>query len=80
MARLYGFVAPAELNSGHDPVRVLKVALTLAALTQTLTYDPDEVSFWSNSAVADEGRPPFNIRNEQTDLDELVSVCTLEVA
>ncbi len=80
MAAFYGFVAPAELSSGHDPLRVLRVALARADLVATLSYDPDSVSFWAKSAISSSEAEVFEIENQSTGLKEPACVCALQTA
>ena len=78
MATLYAFIAPAELASRHDPVRVLRTATSRADLVANANYDPDRVSFWSLDDVVDVEQPPVSVTNLKTGGAEPACVCKME--
>ncbi len=77
MSLIFAFIAPGELESRHDPVRVLKISLDRARLLSDLRYDPNSTYFWALRAVESVERPPIDITNDMTDQPEAVCVCTL---
>jgi hypothetical protein len=74
---LYAFIAPAEISSKHDPLRVLKFNSDRQALLSDPTYDPENTSFFSFVAFKSQGAQVV-VTNSKTDDQELACVCTLE--
>jgi hypothetical protein len=71
----FGYLAPADLASGHDPVRILRSAFTRAALIADPSYDPDHVSLWAAADISDVENPPVLIRNDMTNDMEPACIC-----
>ena len=78
MTTFYGYIAPGELASQHDPVRVLRTALAKSDLVDNPSYDPNRVSFWAKEDIVGVDQPPAQILNQQTGEREAACVCTLE--
>lgn len=77
MSDFFAYISPGELDSGHDPVRVLRLAATRDALLANRNYDPSHTSLWAKADVANVGAPPIPITNQETGNDELVCVCEM---
>jgi hypothetical protein len=77
MTTFFGFIAPSELASQHDPVRVLRTALSEADLLANRNYDPDHVSLWSKAAI-NKVQQTVDITNLKTGNPEPACVCQME--
>lgn len=78
MTIFYGFVAPGELASQHDPIRVLRTALSEGELQTNRSYDPNRTSLWSRADVVSVAEPAVDILNQQTGQQEPALICTLD--
>lgn len=74
MSQFYAFVSVGELNSDHDPVRVLRSAHSLDDLLEHKTYDPTQTAFWSRGKVGP-STGETEIVNQKTGRTEAVAVC-----
>jgi hypothetical protein len=77
MPRFFAFIGPSELSSGHDPVRVLRTALTEAELIASPNYDPDHISLWARVDVGTVSQPPLQVTNLETGAAEPACVCQM---
>ena len=77
MTTLYAFIAPSEISSKHDPMRVLRFNVDQQALLADRSYDPDTVSFFALRVFKSQGQQ-VAVTNDETGDQEVVSVCTLE--
>jgi hypothetical protein len=78
MADFYAFIAPSELQSQNDPVRLLKTAGTQADLLADATYDPDAGGgFWARSKIA-AAEDTVDVVNPKTGEAEPAAVCGVE--
>ncbi len=77
MTTLYAFIAPSEISSKHDPMRVLRFNTDQQALLADPSYDPETVSFFALKVFKSKGQQ-VEVKNDETGDQELVSVCTLE--
>ena len=74
MSHFYAFVAVGELNSDHDPVRILRSAHNLSDLLEHKTYDPAQTAFWARAKVGP-STGETEIVNQKTGKPESVAVC-----
>jgi hypothetical protein len=74
---LYAFIAPGEISSKHDPMRVLKFDTSQQALLADRTYDPDNVSFFAFAVLKSQGQQ-VDVENLKTGGREIACVCRLE--
>jgi hypothetical protein len=78
MADFYAFISPSELQSAHDPVRLLKSATTLQDLLADPTYDPDDGGgFWARGKIEGPGLGA-DVVNQRTGLSEPAVACGVD--
>jgi hypothetical protein len=77
MADCYGFVSVFDINSKHDPIRVLRIAKTKASLLKDKSYDPENWTLWPRERVLEVSEDPISVTNSETGDSEKVFVCDL---